>query len=119
MKTAWKWVIGVVVVLVLLLALPVLLGGYFGYGGMMGGGYGNWGHPMMGGAHYSPFGGLFMGFGMLLAWGLPLALLGLVIYGAVRLANKPGSPIKMWACTNCGKSVQADWKNCPYCGTEL
>jgi len=119
MKTAWKWIIGVVVVLVVLFALTALLGGYFGYGGMMGGSYGNWGHPMMGGANYSPFGGLFMGFGMLLVWVLPLAVLGLVIYAAVRMANKPTAPSQMWACTNCGKPIQGDWNNCPHCGTEL
>jgi len=23
------------------------------------------------------------------------------------------------SCPNCGKAVQADWQNCPYCGTAL
>jgi len=130
MKNTWKWIIGIAVVLVVLFALSTLLGSFFGYGygGMtlapgasagVGGGYGDWRHPMMSGYSYSPFGGLFMGFGMLLAWGIPLALLGLVVYGAVRLANKPGSPVTTQSCTNCGKPAQTDWKNCPYCGTEL
>ena len=121
MNNTWKWIVGIVVVLVVLLTLPTLLGNFFGYGygGMMSGSNSNWGHPMMGGYHYSPFGGFFMGFGMLLAWGLPLALFGLVVYGAVRLANKTDVPVSTQACLNCGKSIQADWKNCPYCGTDL
>ena len=119
MNKTWKWIIGVIVVLVVLFALPTLLWGFFGHGGMMAGGYDDWGYPMMGGYNHSPFGGIFMGFGMLLVWALPLALLGLVVYGAVRLANKSGTPIQMQTCTNCGKPTQAGWKNCPHCGTEL
>ena len=84
MKNSWKWIIGIVVVLVVLFALPTVLWGSFGQAGMMAGDYGNWSHPMMGGYSYSPFGSLLMGFGMLLVWVLPLALLGSVVYGAVR-----------------------------------
>lgn len=117
MKNNWKWIVGVALVLVLLFALPFLFRTFFGYGygGMMGG-YSGWGHPMMGGWG---LGGLFMGFGMLLMWAIPLGLLFLIIYGAVRLANKPNPLVAAQSCGNCGKAVQADWKNCPYCGTEL
>lgn len=118
MNTTWKWIIGVIVVLVVLFALPTFIWGFFGHGGMMAGGYGNWGHPMMGGYNYHPFGGLFMGFGMLLVWALPLALLGLVIYAAVRLANNSATA-QMQACSNCGKPAHTDWKICPHCGTQL
>lgn len=75
-------------------------------------------HPMMG-YGFSPFGGIFMGFGMLLIWTVPLGLLFLIIYGAVRLANKPNARVAAQSCSNCGKAVQVDWKNCPYCGTTL
>ena len=120
MKNTWKWIVGVVLVLTIMFALPFLWRAILGYsyGGMMGNGYGYWRHPMMG-YGYSPFGGLFMGFGMLSMWIVPLGLLFLVIYGAVRLANKPRLPTATQACANCGKATQADWKNCPYCGAGL
>lgn len=117
MKNTWKWIVGTAIVLVVLLGLPILFG-TIGYGGMMGG-YSGWGHPMMGGYGYLPFGGFLMGFGMLLMWAVLLGLLFLVIYGAVRLANKPNILAPAQSCSNCGKAVQADWKNCPYCGTGL
>ncbi len=116
MKNTWKWILGVVIVLALLFALPFIFRSSFGYGGMMDG-YGGWGHPMMGGWG---FGGVFMGFGMLLMWAIPLGLLFVVIYGAIRLANNAGNtPIAAQTCSNCGKAAQADWKNCPYCGEGL
>ena len=110
MKLNWKWIVGIVIVLALLFALPFVFRGLFGYNsyGHMMGGYGGWG-----------MGGLFMGFGMLLMWAIPLGLLFLIVYGAVRLANKPNAPTVAQTCANCSKPVQADWKNCPYCGTEL
>lgn len=117
MKINWKWIVGILALLLVLIALPILLR-TFGYDGMMGG-YSGWRHPMMGGYGYLPFGGMFMGFGMLLMLAFPLGLLFLVIYGAVRLANKPNMPAPAQSCSNCGKVVQADWKNCPYCGTGL
>jgi len=119
MKNTWKWIIGVAVILAVFLAVPTFLWGFFGHAGMMGGGYGTWSHPMMGAYNYSPFSGLFMGFGMLLVWVLPVAILGLVIYGAVRLANNSGSSAHMQACSNCGKPVLSAWNNCPHCGTDL
>lgn len=120
MKHTWKWIIGVVLMLAIIFALPFLWRALFGYsyGGMMRGGYGSWGHPMMG-YGFSSFGGVFMGFGMLLMWAIPLGLLFLVIYGAVKLANKPNVPVASQACSNCGKAVQTDWNTCPYCGTAL
>jgi hypothetical protein len=118
MKNTWKWIVGTVVILALLFALPYLLRAFTGYEGMMGR-YTGWHHPMMGGYNYSPLGGLWMGIGMLLAWIIPLGILFLVIYGAVRLANRPDTPLPSHPCANCGKGVQADWKNCPYCGAAL
>lgn len=114
MKNNWKWIVGVVIGLLILFALPFLFR-MFGYTGMMGG----WRHPMMGGGNFLPFGGLFAILGMLLVWAIPLGFLFLVIYGAVSLAMKQNSPVPARACPNCGKAVQADWKHCPHCGTGL
>ncbi|NTV37867.1 MAG: zinc ribbon domain-containing protein [Anaerolineales bacterium] len=118
MKNSWKWIFGAVITLALLITLPLIFRTYFGYGGMMGG-YDGWRHPMMGGYGSFPFGGWLMGLGMLLAWTIPLGILFLVIYGAVRLANRPDMPVPAKTCPNCSKAVQADWKNCPYCRTGL
>ena len=115
MKNNWKWIVGILVVLLVLFGLPLLFRS-FGYPGMMGG-YGR--HPMMGGYGFLPFGGFLMGLGMLFMWAIPLGLLFLVIYGAVRLANNQNAPVPSPTCANCSKVVQADWKNCPYCGKEL
>lgn len=117
MKINWKWIVGVAVALFVLLALPILFRSY-GYNGMMGG-YGGWRHPMMGGYGLPFVGSLWMGFGMLFIWAIPLGLLFLVIYGAVRMANKPNLPATAQKCPNCGQAVQAGWKNCPHCGTGL
>jgi len=117
MRNNWKWVLGVVAVLVFLFALPFFFRTLFGYGysGMMGG-YRGWGIPMMGGWG---LGGLFMGFGMLLVWAVPIGLLFGVIYGAVKLANKPSPAVAAQSCSNCGRAVQTDWNTCPYCGSGL
>ncbi|MBM3179593.1 MAG: zinc ribbon domain-containing protein [Chloroflexi bacterium] len=110
MKNNWLWIVGTVVLLALLFALPFAFRSNSGGYGMMNGG-------MMGG--FSPFGGLWMGLGMLLIWIVPLGLLFLVIWGAVSLAIKPNLPAPTRSCPNCGKPVQNDWKNCPHCGTAL
>ncbi len=92
-------------------------------GGMMGGwGYrGGWGmmgpYGMMGWG-YSPFGS----FGMLFMWLIPVGVLVLAVFGVAWLVKNIGNstpPSSQNPCPNCGKGVQADWKNCPYCGTAL
>jgi len=120
MKTRTVLITVGVILLVLLLIVPGLfmmgLGG--GFGGMMGGrgmmwgGYG-WMHP-------------FGWFGMLLGWLVPIALLVLVVLGVIWLVNKfgrsgnlPLNTAANRACPVCGKPVQTDWKNCPYCGNAL
>jgi hypothetical protein len=163
MKRVWKWIIGIVVVLLVLAALVTVpfamhyrlgpqaayviqqrdvdggygpggmmgrndkngfgYGGYgpgdFNHGGMMGRGYG-FRYPMMRGFGFLPF-----GFFMLI---IPLAILGLAIYGFIALANRrPAAPAPVevtpvaptQTCANCGKPTQSDWKNCPYCGNSL
>lgn len=119
MKNNWKWFLGVVAVLLVLVALPFVFRS-FGYG-MMGGG---WHRPMMGSFNTFGFMGSFMGFGMFFAWLIPLGLLALVVYGAVRLANQPDlihkpSALPKKVCGHCDQPVQEDWKNCPYCGSDL
>lgn len=117
MKNNWKWILGASLVVLAVLALPFLFRN-FGFYGMMNG-FSGWRHPMMGGYGFLPFGGFLMGLGMLLMWIIPLGLLFLVVYGAVRLASGPGTSVPAQACPNCGKAAQADWKNCPHCGIEL
>jgi hypothetical protein len=115
-KSNWL-IVGIVVVLLLFLL--------FG-GGMMFGGWGYHGWGMMGsyggpgimGWRYSPFGWI----GMVFMWLVPLGFLALVVFGIAWLAKSLGNPapqIHQSACPNCGKGVQADWQNCPYCGTVL
>jgi hypothetical protein len=151
MKPVWKWIIGIVAVL---LIAALLVGGFFlvrnvlpmhrvvvqslnqsqGFGqrgfdnrnfgpeGMMPGfgmrGYGmHGGFGMMGGM--LPFGGIFSGL-------FCLAFLALVVLGIIWLVRRTKTPAPvpqpaavMHSCQNCGKPVQDDWKNCPYCGKKL
>lgn len=115
-----NWTTVAVFVIVALLAFMVgtsLFGGwgYRGYGGwgMMGPGMMGWG--------YSPFGWFGMGLGMLFMWLIPIGVIALIVYGVVALTRSAGNnaPASSKPCPNCGKGVQADWQNCPYCGTKL
>jgi hypothetical protein len=85
---------------------------------MMGPGMmGNWGFGLVG--------WLFMLLGLI----LPLAFLALLILGAAwvfrqvsqsqgPVAGPPPAPLGR-TCAHCGRSVQADWQVCPYCGQAL
>ncbi len=94
-------------------------------GGMMMGGWGNrgWGMMggpggMMGGWGYSPFGWI----GMAFMWLIPIGILALIVFGVAALvknAGNPTAPVSQTPCPSCGKSTQADWQNCPYCGSAL
>ena len=93
-----NWLVVTVIGLIVLLFL-------FG-GGMMG----SWG--------YFPFGWI----GMAFMWLIPVGFIVLTVLGVAWLAQNLGRSIpsaSQSACPNCGKGVQADWKNCPYCGTTL
>ena len=87
--------------------------------GGFGPGAGMMGPGMMGGWGYSPFGWI----GMLFMWLIPVGFLVLTVLGIVWLVrtlgsgNTPPAPTKI--CPSCGRGVQADWRNCPYCGTTL
>lgn len=107
-------VLGVVVLLVFLVGVS-LLGGGWGYGrwGMMGPG-------MMGGWGVGPFGWL----GALFMWLIPIILIALLVLGVVWLVRAVGSgeggPQRLVrSCPSCGRGVQSDWVNCPYCGTSI
>ena len=107
-----------VVSVISVIALLFLFGG-----GMMAGswGYRGWGMMgpgMMGGWGYSPFGWI----GMAFMWLIPVGLIALVVFGIAWLARNVGNSTPLSAqtpCPNCGKGVQTDWQNCPYCGTTL
>jgi hypothetical protein len=121
MKSVMGWVtaLGLGVVVLLVLAAFFLFGGRYG---MMGGYYGMMG-PGFGYAY--PFGWL----GMLLWMVIPIGLFILLLLGGIRLfgglVNSNHTPAQPSAltpsqnCPNCGKPVQGDWKNCPYCGNSL
>jgi hypothetical protein len=120
MKNLWKWILGILVVMVVigaLVAVPLLMhglsrsevlvssgavqkGGWNDFnqrGPMMGGGR-EFGfglrHPMMGGYR---FGLPFMLMGLFFRGFIPLVLLGLLVYGAYRWgkrrSNAPGSSV--------------------------
>jgi hypothetical protein len=109
MKTIWKWILGIVLVLVVvgaLVAVPLVMRNYAlanveqraviqqqdrpgrGSDDWQGPGYGRMGPGMMGRGGYSRFGGVppfgmgFMMAGMFVRGLIPLALFGLLLWGA-------------------------------------
>jgi uncharacterized membrane protein len=114
-RVNWTVVVVVSVIALLALVLGASLIGNRGYGswGMMGPGMmdGRWG--------FAPFGWI----GMIFMWLIPLGILVLTVLGIVWLVkaigggNNPVAPTQ--TCSSCGRGVQADWKNCPYCGASL
>ena len=137
MKKVWKWVIGIVIALVVIAAVTGLVllvkshwmvrsevngaipgykyqhPGFFPYEDF---GRGMHNFPMMGpgmrSVGFLPFGGLM--------WIFPLGFLVLLVLGIIWLIKalrKPEAvPLQTHSCKNCGKPVQEDWRNCPYCG---
>lgn len=106
-KINWSIIVIIGVIALLLLFSTAMFGGW----GMMGPGMmGRWGY-------YFPF----MWIGMMFMWLIPIGFLILIALGIVWLVRNLGVPMPpaSRACPNCGKSVQADWQNCPYCGTSL
>lgn len=114
MKT-WKWllVIFIAVIAAFLVGLFVFRGASYAWMPMRP----HFGRvPMMGGART-----LGMGW-MLFRWIIPLLFFGLIVAGIVLIVNAASHPKTtpfMLACTNCGKPVQTEWVNCPYCGHAL
>jgi hypothetical protein len=91
--------VGIIIIL-LLLGL-----GFLGQSGMMG----SWG--------YSLFGSM----AMILMWLIPVGLIVLTFLGFVRFIQGRSKRLSSTdqVCLHCGKSVQADWRFCPSCGTSL
>jgi hypothetical protein len=127
-------VFGLVVLLVFcagIALLPLLFGGFGGYGpGYFGGGWGPGGmmggRGMMGGPGFGL--GLFELLSMAVMVGLPVLFLVLLALGIVwlvkyfRLPQVPGAAAAVQpsaTCKSCQKPVQADWQVCPYCGNKL
>jgi hypothetical protein len=98
MNNAWKWILGILALLLILggVGMPLMMGPFYGFGGygMMsnGGwgrmpmhqGYGGW-SPMMGGGYG------WMGVGLLLSGLIQLGLLVLIVLGIiwmVRMLNR-------------------------------
>ena len=108
-KINWTSVTVFAIVALLVFLIGVSLLGGWGYGNW---GYGGWG--MMG-----PW---MMG-GMMFMWLIPLGFIVLTVLGiawlvrALGSGNNPPAPAK--TCPSCGRGVQADWRNCPHCGTAL
>lgn len=155
MNKAWKWIIGIVIgllVLAVIAAVPFGIrqleandvvkfsarGFERGFGrdlvpGMMGRGTDNyyWHLSMM---NQNPgivgpmlYGAGFFIFGIFRLL-IPLAVIGLAIYGVFALIRqKPSAAVAIEAapagpprtCASCGKPAQGDWNNCPYCGSAL
>ena len=86
------------------------------FGGRGHGGWGMMGPGMMGGWGFSPFGWV----GMIFMWRIPLGVIVLVTLGVVRAVGSGNqSALPGQACPSYGHTVQADWRNCPHCGTQL
>lgn len=115
MRLNWKWIalFFIVFIVTTLIMIPLWNGISNGcWMGMMGGGFQ---YPSVFG-NFGSIGGLIMMFGMLL---IPLTVIGLVILGVMVIAKGVNTPITtmiMKNCAHCGKPLQADWVNCPYCG---
>ncbi len=111
-KTNRSIFVGIIVLIILLLSGS----GFFGGWGL--GGWGMMGPGMMGGWGFSPFawiGMIFMGL-------IPVSFIALTVLGIAWLRQTRGdvtSPPSERACPNCSHGAQADWMNCPYCGTSL
>ncbi len=117
-KVNWTAVVIVTIVALLVFQLAASLLGGWGYGGSRYGGWGMMGPGMMGGWGFSPFGWI----GMAFMWLIPVGFIALLVLGIVWLARSLGGstpPSPARTCPNCGRGIQADWKNCPYCGTAL
>lgn len=107
------------VVIVSIFALLVLMFGASLLGRPNYGGWGMMGPGMMGGWGFRPFGWI----GMVFMWLIPLGVIVLTVLGIVWLVKAVSSGNSLVApahtCPSCNRGVQADWKNCPYCGTVL
>ena len=125
MKNTWKWILGILLVLVVFFGLGLLsrfinpqyaaYGWHTGRMSMMVAQ-----RATMMGYGFSPFS--FMPFGMIFMWLIPLAFLVMLVLGilwAVKALKGTQPTVPNRVCAQCGKATQFDWKNCPYCGNSL
>jgi hypothetical protein len=142
MKKVWKWIIGIVlglVVIAILLGVGFTLRSNFhgyrlealnqrnfserGPWMMPYGGFGHMRGPGMMGFRMMPFGGFIGGL-------LCLGFLTLVVFGIIWLVRNLRKPVPVEAavvapvaevnlCKKCGKPLQDEWQNCPYCGKKV
>src|SRR6266498_4510925 len=112
-KVNWTVVAIVSIIALLVLMFGINLIGSWGYGG-----WGMMGPGMMGRWGFAPF-----GIGMFFMWLIPLGFIVLTVLGIVWLVRALGSgnnPVaSAQTCPSCSRGIQADWKNCPYCGASL
>ena len=104
-----KWLLTVIAGGIVLLLL-FIAGMFSGWSMMRSGMIDRWG--------YSPFGWIVMIF----MWLIPISLIALAVLGIVWLICSAvgfNSPATDRVCPNCGKRVQTDLQNCPYCETSL
>jgi uncharacterized membrane protein len=108
-KVNWTTVVVTVIIALVVLIIGASLLGGWGYRNWGYGGWGMMGPGMMG--------------GMFFMWLIPFGFLVLTVLGiawfvrTIGGGNNPAAPSQ--ACPSCGRRVQADWKNCPYCGAVL
>lgn len=143
MKKAWKWVIGILlglVILAVLIGVGFLVSRNFHLyraGALDSRGFSERGPGMLPyggfGSHMRGFG--MMGFGLLPFCGFirglfSLGFLVLVVLGIIWLVGSLRTPKPVEAsaampvavvnpCKKCGRPIQDDWKNCPYCGKKV
>jgi hypothetical protein len=120
-KVNWTMVVIFTVVLVFAFIVGLSLFGGWRYSGWGMMGSGRMGPGMMGNWGFSPFGWL----AMFLMWLIPVGLVVLAILGIVGLfrstgkAGGGGTVTPARSCPNCGRGIQAEWNNCPFCGERL
>jgi hypothetical protein len=117
-KINWL-IVGIITIIAILFLFAGGMMSGWGFGNWGGRGWGMMGGPgMMGDWGYSPFGWI----GMFFMWLVPIGVIALIVFGIAALMRNTGTPTppsSQSLCPNCAKSVQADWQNCPYCGTAL
>ena len=118
MNKTLQWTIGISVVLIVIAMVFSSIAPYMfpntTYGMMGNGMMGGSGGGMMGGGFgFMPFGGfMFLG---------PILFIGVIVLGVMWLvrALTPTQPVALTTCTHCGKTIQPNWKACPYCGEKV
>jgi hypothetical protein len=144
MKKVWKWILGIVIGLIVLVVLVsaafFMRRGFHAVRfedehlrtwsqeapGMMP--YGGFGYQMRGPGMMN-YGGMGV-LGGFLGGLISLGFLALLVLGIIWLVRNLHTPkpvdvstvtpaIAMNPCKKCGKPVQADWSNCPYCGKKV